>query len=403
MVKKIAFVVVVALLAAFAMVKVVGGAPPDSGPRVTICHGTNSVTNPYEVRTVDPNSVSASGHAGHTGPVATSQAVAQVLKDAHINWGDIIPPTAGFPSGLNYAAGQSIVDDGCLVPATEPTATPTPTTPTEVPTSTPTSTPTPTATPTSTPEPTVGPSSTPTPTPTDVPSPTPTATPEPTATPTPTPTCEENESCSTPTPTPTGTPTSTPTPTSTIPPATPTPEPTDTPTDTPTSTPTPTTATPTPTLIFSPTTTPPTGTAWSTTPSPGSPAVFPDTGGAGPSPRSDISGIPIILIAVGIASAFAALLFIVTFVVMEGLDRRNGAERSWYDEEFDDQRDPYMGVWREPEGRLDPPPTTPMIRREEIPLEEGRLVSRLVDIGGPVFFLLGMGTLVAGVVVQVFF
>ena len=42
------------------------------------------------------------------------------------------------------------------------------------------------------------------------------------------------------------------------------------------------------------------------------------------------------------------------------------------------------------------------MKKQEIPIEEGRLVSRLVDIGGPVLFLLGMGVLVAGIAIQVF-
>jgi len=85
---------------------------------VTICHRTNSATNPYTSITINPsaldgvagNSESEPDHYGeHQGPLASSEAVAQDLKDAKIEWGDIIPPVSPFHTGLNWTTeGQAI-------------------------------------------------------------------------------------------------------------------------------------------------------------------------------------------------------------------------------------------------------------------------------------------------------
>lgn len=180
--------------AVFAAVALVAGtgmasAHRNDEPKVTICHRTDSVTNPYVQETVDLSAVDGEGHddhTSHTGPVATSQDVAQALKDAHEKWGDIIPPR-GELDGLNWTEdGIAVYDNGCAFVTPTPTETPSPTeTPTETPTNTPTETPSPTATP----SPTETPTFTPTATPTNTPSPTstpvtPTATNTPTATPT---------------------------------------------------------------------------------------------------------------------------------------------------------------------------------------------------------------------------
>jgi len=103
--------------------------------KVTICHRTNSVTNPYEEITVDESAVDgqgASDHYGqHKGPVATSEAVAQIFKNNKIDWGDIIPPVQGVHAGLNWTAeGQAILRNGCKYVNTS-TPPPTTTTPTE--------------------------------------------------------------------------------------------------------------------------------------------------------------------------------------------------------------------------------------------------------------------------------
>jgi hypothetical protein len=89
--------------------------------KVTICHGTNAVNNPYIKESVDDDAADGNtgndngkgDHSTHTGPVATSEAVAQALKDAKTAWGDIIPPHHNFP-GLNWTAeGQAIYNNDC--------------------------------------------------------------------------------------------------------------------------------------------------------------------------------------------------------------------------------------------------------------------------------------------------
>jgi hypothetical protein len=99
-------------------------ATPSSGgggthQKVTLCHRTNSETNPYVRITVSVNSViKDAGHDGHNGPV-----FAAGMKAAHQKWGDIIPSftyttktgsTASY-GGKNWPAGQAIFDAGCVV------------------------------------------------------------------------------------------------------------------------------------------------------------------------------------------------------------------------------------------------------------------------------------------------
>jgi LPXTG-motif cell wall-anchored protein len=90
--------------------------------KVTICHATDSDTNPYIVEEPAKDG-DVSGHGGHVGPLWGPD-----LKDAHIVWGDIIPAfdypdgnggTAHYP-GLNWPAGQATLAHGCagfVVPA----------------------------------------------------------------------------------------------------------------------------------------------------------------------------------------------------------------------------------------------------------------------------------------------
>ncbi len=107
---------------------------------VTICHRTTSVTNPYNTITVDKKA--ADGVAGntnsnqpdhygeHQGPLASSQAVAQALKDSHTEWGDIIPPISPYHNGLNWTTqGQAIYNNDCnyVTPTPTPRVTPSPT------------------------------------------------------------------------------------------------------------------------------------------------------------------------------------------------------------------------------------------------------------------------------------
>jgi hypothetical protein len=80
--------------------------------KLTICHRTNSNTNPYVEITPSINGV-INGHEGHTGPIWDP-----TLKAQHIKWGDIIPPFTGF-AGQNWTAeGQQILANGCDIPNT---------------------------------------------------------------------------------------------------------------------------------------------------------------------------------------------------------------------------------------------------------------------------------------------
>lgn len=130
--------------------------------KVTLCHRTASLSNPFTQITDSINAVvGPAGHSSHTGPLFPQP-----------GWGDIIPPfdyvnaqgqPAHFP-GLNWHGnGIDVWEAGCVI-RYEPPVTPPPT---ETPTATPTETGTPTETPTASPteSPTNG-VTTPTPTPT---------------------------------------------------------------------------------------------------------------------------------------------------------------------------------------------------------------------------------------------
>ncbi len=109
-----------AALAASTWVVAAPSASGDPAPNVTICHRTNSNTNPYVQITVDESAVDGLGggsdHLGaHTGPVWDP-----TLKAQHIKWGDIIPPfdvnndPRPDPTLIaNWPEGQDIFDNGC--------------------------------------------------------------------------------------------------------------------------------------------------------------------------------------------------------------------------------------------------------------------------------------------------
>ncbi len=91
---------------------------------VTLCHATDSNTNPYVKITVDDDAVIKDGHNGHNGPVWNP-----TLKPQHISWGDIIPAFDYYDSngvlkhyaGKNLPAGASILANNCVVPPTSVT------------------------------------------------------------------------------------------------------------------------------------------------------------------------------------------------------------------------------------------------------------------------------------------
>jgi len=99
--------------------------------KVTICHRTASVTNPYVEESVDLASVDGSlandngqgdHYAEHTGPIAPA-------VGADGKWGDIIPAIADVHSGLNWTAeGQAILANGCNLLNTSGITTTTPST-----------------------------------------------------------------------------------------------------------------------------------------------------------------------------------------------------------------------------------------------------------------------------------
>ena len=86
--------------------------------KVTLCHATDSVTNPYVSITVDYHSIEHKGHGGHEGPV--------YFPGIEGKWGDVIPSYDfgdghAYP-GMNLADGQALLDSGCTtVPDTTTT------------------------------------------------------------------------------------------------------------------------------------------------------------------------------------------------------------------------------------------------------------------------------------------
>lgn len=123
---KLLVLLVAALLATITLTFPVGSVsatPPDPEHKVTICHRTNSDTNPYVKITVDESAVDGqkgADHFGeHKGPIWNSS-----LKAQKIEWGDIIPPVSLYHSGQNWTAeGQALLANGCQTGASETTST----------------------------------------------------------------------------------------------------------------------------------------------------------------------------------------------------------------------------------------------------------------------------------------
>jgi hypothetical protein len=94
--------------------------------KVTICHRTNSVKNPYVKITVDEHAVDGvAGNSGskpdhygeHNGGVPSSEEEASEWKKDKIKWGDIIPPVEGFHDGKNWTSeGQAFYRNNCNYP-----------------------------------------------------------------------------------------------------------------------------------------------------------------------------------------------------------------------------------------------------------------------------------------------
>ncbi len=101
--------------------------PPRPLHKITLCHRTDSYTNPYVVITVDVASTLFEGHDGHDGPVFFPP----IAK--HVKWGDIIPPF-DFGGSARYAGknwtdlGISIFNNHCTAPGSATTTLPTGTT-----------------------------------------------------------------------------------------------------------------------------------------------------------------------------------------------------------------------------------------------------------------------------------
>ena len=99
--------------------------------RVTICHRTNAVTNPYVVITVDYDGATgqvlgqgANDHNVHTGEVFDEEATYEPPFD-NDDWGDIIPPVpygdGQMTTGLNWTGdGPAINANGCNLPNEDP-------------------------------------------------------------------------------------------------------------------------------------------------------------------------------------------------------------------------------------------------------------------------------------------
>jgi len=96
--------VVLSLTAVVSMYVLRPGTASADSNKLIVCSATDSDGNPY-------SQTSANGNV-QTGPIWNS-----TLKAQRIKWGDIIPPTAAYPNGLNWTGqGQAIYNNGCNLP-----------------------------------------------------------------------------------------------------------------------------------------------------------------------------------------------------------------------------------------------------------------------------------------------
>lgn len=121
--KKVLVLIAVALAVVMVPLMAVSASTPhDEDHKTTICHRTNSDTNPYVQITVDNHAIDGSkksDHSHHTGPIWN-----ETLKAQHIKWGDIIPPVEGVNPGQNWTEeGQAVYGDGCKFETAETTTT----------------------------------------------------------------------------------------------------------------------------------------------------------------------------------------------------------------------------------------------------------------------------------------
>jgi LPXTG-motif cell wall-anchored protein len=112
-------------------VRLDGKCAPNHKP-ITLCHATDSNSNPYTKVTVDDDSVVKDGHGTHTGPIWNP-----TLKAQKTQWGDIIPAFDYYNdkgelkhfAGINTPEGNSILAADCTLQIAIP-AKPVPTSPT---------------------------------------------------------------------------------------------------------------------------------------------------------------------------------------------------------------------------------------------------------------------------------
>lgn len=99
---------VMALIMSGGVAQIAVSAPADKNDKVTICHRTNAVTNPYRMITVSSNAAfTPARHPGHNESYAFGGTTYKVFTPgvdyppSQKDWGDIIPPVRGG-DGLNW-------------------------------------------------------------------------------------------------------------------------------------------------------------------------------------------------------------------------------------------------------------------------------------------------------------